>query len=110
MHRGRQRLLESMLRDIYLATGGVGTFFIAILMFLSFIGWMMAVTEAVTRISLSPAWRAGIVLATSLVPPLGIVVTTWFIRQDRRAVSRTMRAFKARQQGSPVTSGKRSAA
>lgn len=99
-----------MLRDIYLATGGVGTFFIAILMFISFIGWMMAVTEAVTRDSLSLAGRIGIVVSTSLVPPLGIVVTSWFIRQDRRAISRTMRAFKAREQGSPETSAQRSAA
>jgi hypothetical protein len=99
-----------MLRDIYLATGGVGTFFIAILMFVSFIGWMMAVTEAVTRTSLSLAGRVGIVVVTSLAPPLGIVVTSWFIRQDRRAISRTMRAFKAREQGSPETSAQRSAA
>ena len=99
-----------MLRDIYLAAGGVGTFFISILMFLSFIGWMMAVTEAVTRTSLSRAGRVGIVVATSLLPPLGIVVTSWFIRQDRRAVSRTMRAFKAREQGSPEKSAQRSAA
>lgn len=99
-----------MLRDIYLAAGGVGTFFIAILMFFSFIGWMMAVTEAVTRSSLSRTGRVGIVVATSLAPPLGILVTSWFIRQDRRAVSRTMRAFKAREQGSPEYDSRRSAA
>jgi hypothetical protein len=99
-----------MLRDIYLAAGGVGTFFIAVLMFLSFIGWMMAVTEAVTRPSLSRAGRFGIVVATSLLPPLGIAVTSWFIRQDRRAVSRTMRAFKAREDGSPENQSRRSAA
>lgn len=99
-----------MLRDIYLATGGVGTFFIAVLMFVSFIGWMMAITEAVTRASLSVVGRVSIVVATSLLPPLGIVVTSWFIRQDQRAISRTMRAFKAREQATADGSSERSAA
>ncbi|MDA0378949.1 MAG: hypothetical protein O3C45_10815 [Bacteroidetes bacterium] len=99
-----------MLRDIYLTFGGVGTFFIALLMFLAFIGWMMAVTEAVTRSSLPLAGRIAIVVSTSLLPPLGILVTAWFIRQDRRAISRTMRAFKARASGSPAIESRRSAA
>ena len=55
-----------MLRDIYLSAGSVGTFFIAIGMFVTFIGWWMAVTETVTREGLTMAWRVVLVLFMSL--------------------------------------------
>ncbi|MDE2997372.1 MAG: hypothetical protein OXT73_11670 [Bacteroidota bacterium] len=83
-----------MLREIYLSAGGVGTFFIAVGMFVSFVGWMMALTETITRASLSRAAKAGLILLISLLPPLGVVLTAWYVRLDRRSVSRAMRAFK----------------
>lgn len=81
-----------MLRDIYLSAGGVGTFFIAVGMFVTFIGWWMAITEAVTRETLSTGIRAVLILFVSLLPPLGIVVATAFIRADAREVSQAMKS------------------
>jgi len=81
-----------MLRDIYLSTGGVATFFIAIGMFVSFIGWWMAITATVTRESLGAAAKSVIILLVSLLPPLGILVSAFFIRRDGRIVSRAMKS------------------
>lgn len=81
-----------MLRDIYISAGSVGTFFIAIGMFVTFIGWWMAVTETVTREGLSSVWRAVLVVFMSLLPPTGILVSAFYIRSDRRAVSKALKA------------------
>lgn len=80
-----------MLRDIYLSAGGVGTFFIAVGMFISFIGWWMAITATVTRESLGTASKSVIVLLVSLLPPLGILVSAFYIRRDGRKVSKAMK-------------------
>lgn len=82
-----------MLRDIYISTGSVGTFLIAIGMFVTFIGWWMAVTETVMREGLSNTWRVVLVLIMSLLPPTGILVAAFYIRSDRRAVSRSMKTI-----------------
>jgi hypothetical protein len=83
-----------MLRDIYISTGSVGTFLIAVGMFVTFIVWWMAVTETVTREGLSNTWRAALVLFMSLLPPTGVLVTALYIRSDRRAVSRSLKAHR----------------
>jgi len=80
-----------MLRDIYLSAGGVGTFFIAVGMFVTFIGWWMAITETVTREGLNTVHRAAIILVVSLFPPLGILVSGIYIRREGRKVSRAMK-------------------
>ncbi len=67
---------------------------IAIGMFVTFIGWWMAVTESVTREGLSLVTRTVLVVATSLFPPMGILVVSWFIRKDRKTVSKAMKAIK----------------
>ena len=87
-----------MLRDIYLATGGIGAFFMAITMFVSFIAWWMAVTATVTR-DLSRAARAAIVVVVSLFPPLGMFVASWYVISDRRAVSEAMADMSERVEG-----------
>lgn len=84
-----------MLRDIYLSAGSVGTFFIAIGMFVTFIGWWMAITETVTREGLSFVRRAVLIVFMSLLPPSGVLVTAWYIRGDRRIVSKAMKAHDA---------------
>ena len=82
---------SDMLRDIYFSAGGVGTFFIAIGMFLSFIGWWMAITATVTREALGTSTKALVVLVVSLLPPVGILVSAFYIRKDGRQVSRAMK-------------------
>lgn len=82
-----------MLRDIYLSAGGVGTFIITIGMFVTFIGWWMAITEAVTRESLRAGLRVVIILLISILPPLGVLVAAFFIRQDARKVTRAMQTM-----------------
>ena len=79
-----------MLRDIYLSAGSVGTFFITIGMFLTFIGWWMALTETVTRKGLTTGWRTVLVLLMSLFPPIGILIAAFYVRSDRREVSRAL--------------------
>lgn len=80
-----------MLRDIYLSAGGVGTFFIAVGMFVTFIGWWMAITETVTRNGLKTFHRVAILLVISLAPPLGILVSAIYIRREGRKVSKAMK-------------------
>lgn len=80
-----------MLRDIYLSAGGVGTFFIAVGMFVTFIGWWMAITATVTREGLNGIHRAAIILLVSLFPPLGILVSGIYIRREGRKVTKAMK-------------------
>jgi len=74
-----------MLREIYSAVGGVGAFFVAIAMFLSFVGWWMAVTGTVMRI-LPLSLKVFFVVIVSLFPPLSIVLISAYLIQDRRKV------------------------
>lgn len=92
-----------MLRDIYISTGGIGTFFIAVTMFFSFVGWLMAVTETITRPSLTTWMRSALILIVSLMPPLGILLSAWYVHKDRKATSKAMRAFK--QAEKPIQAG-----
>ncbi len=76
-----------MLREIYTAVGGVGAFFVAIAMFLSFVGWWMAVTGTVMR-TLPATVKALLVVVVSLFPPLSIVLISGYLVQDRRTAKR----------------------
>lgn len=75
-----------MLKEIYAVAGGVGAFFIAVAMFVSFIGWWMAVTATVTRDMRSPL-KSLLIVMVSLFPPLGVLLVSFFVYTDRRAVS-----------------------
>jgi len=71
-----------MLREIYTAVGGVGAFFVAVAMFLSFVAWLMAVTGTVVR-DIPRTVKVFLVLLISLIPPLSIFLASAFLVQDR---------------------------
>ncbi|PIQ63378.1 MAG: hypothetical protein COV99_03085 [Bacteroidetes bacterium CG12_big_fil_rev_8_21_14_0_65_60_17] len=72
-----------MLRELYAATGPIGTLIIATLGFISAVGWLMAVAG----ISLRP-WprllKAVVVLCISLLPPLSLFVLAHIHLADRK--------------------------
>jgi len=90
-----------MLNEIYALAGGVGAFFIAVAMFVSFIGWWMAVTATVTR-DLSTPLKSVLVIVVSLFPPLGVFLVSFFVYLDRRAVSE---AISTMPQSGPLRPG-----
>jgi hypothetical protein len=72
-----------MLRDIYMAFGGVGTFLIAMGMCLTVLSWWLAITGTMMR-SMNRWRRAGLLFLVSLVPPASIGVLIAFLINDRR--------------------------
>ena len=76
----------TMLRDIYLSYGGIGTFVAAILLCVTMLSWLLSLTGIMVRDM--KAWsKYVLILAVSVFPPLAVAVLYVFLRLDRRTTS-----------------------
>jgi len=84
---------DIMLRDIYIAFGGVGAFLIAMGLCLTALSWWLALTGTVMR-SMRQWKKAALIFMVSVVPPASIAVLIAFLITDRKLA--TIAAAKPR--------------